>query len=507
MTDDLQEYADLAAARAALRESISTDPATLAAGLDPGFVVRSHLRVVGRAFAGLAAGKYSKLLISLPPQVGKSTIATQWGPVWWLLKHPTAKILMVSYGASLAESHAFAAQTHIKNHGAEFNLHLHPKFSTRSDWRITSGGGMFATGITGGVTGRSADLILIDDPHKNRAEADSLRAREAIHSAYVADLISRMAPDAPQVIVTTRWHVDDLAARVLSEEGKIEEGGAWKYLRMPAICDDPARDPLRRALGEPLPHPKVDDGDTERLMRHWESRRRSRPHEWAALYQADPAPLTGTLVSWELLRSIRDPEPDASPVKIAVAVDPSGGGRDEAGVIGGWYGDDKRMYITHDRSGNMSSAQWSRAACQLAFDTSATVICVERNFGADMAVLVIRTAWEALQREGVIPDDQICPRIDDRSVKTGKMVRAAPIAGQMEEDRVRLVGLHSDLETQWATYQEDSGESPGRLDASVILGYLLLRPPGSSGHISDPGAASRAQIAAQATLGPRIRRH
>ncbi|WP_208105745.1 hypothetical protein [Streptomyces sp. GC420] len=172
--------------------------------------------------------------------------------------------------------------------------------------------------------------------------------------------------------------------------------------------------------------------------------------DWHALAQGDPQPAEGALVSEELLRLIRDQDHGVTPQKIAAAVDPSGGGRDVAGVIGGYLGDDKRVWTTHDRSAAMSSAEWSTAASLLAYETNAAVIYVEWNYGRDMCVLAIRTSWERLQEEGVIPKHVLMPVIDPVRAKQGKLLRAEPVAQQMVQDRVRLRGVFTDLEHEWS---------------------------------------------------------
>ncbi|MFF4776353.1 hypothetical protein ACFY05_26175 [Microtetraspora fusca] len=104
----------------------------------------------------------------------------------------------------------------------------------------------------------------------------------------------------------------------------------------------------------------------------------------------------------------------------------------------------------HDRSGVMSSTEWSTAACRLAYETDAAVIFVETNYGGDMCELAIRTAWEALQKEGEIPEKKLPPLVKSVRVKQGKLLRAEPIAQQMILVRVRLRGMFTDLEREWA---------------------------------------------------------
>ncbi|MFF3947113.1 hypothetical protein ACFYYN_20115 [Streptomyces sp. NPDC001902] len=111
-------------------------------------------------------------------------------------------------------------------------------------------------------------------------------------------------------------------------------------------------------------------------------KRTSIVRDWHSLAQGDPQPAEGALVSEELLRLIRDPGGSVEPRKIAVAIDPSGGGRDVAGVIGGFLADDGRVWVTDDVYAAMSSAAWSTEACRLAHRTNAAIIYVEWNFSS-----------------------------------------------------------------------------------------------------------------------------
>lgn len=211
-------------------------------------------------------------------------------------------------------------------------------------------------------------------------------------------------------------------------------------------------------------------------------KRTSIVRDWHSLAQGDPQPAEGALVSEELLRLLRDSTTKVEPQKIAVAVDPSGGGRDVAGVVGGFLGDDKRVWITHDVSAAMSSADWSTAACRLAYETNAAIIYVEANYGRDMCSLAIRTSWETLQRDGEIPANVLMPAIDLVTAKQGKLLRAEPVAQQMVQDRVRLRGLFVDMEREWSTWMSTDPDSPGRIDASCILTYGLI-PEANKGAI------------------------
>jgi hypothetical protein len=115
--------------------------------------------------------------------------------------------------------------------------------------------GVKSAGVGGGLTGNAGDCGVIDDPHKGRQEAESWVIRERVWDWYSADFLSRLAPGAPLILIMTPWHEDDLSARVLKQDGRIEEGGAWKVVDLPAFAKP--GDPLGRPVGAPLTHPKT----------------------------------------------------------------------------------------------------------------------------------------------------------------------------------------------------------------------------------------------------------
>lgn len=492
---DVGTYARLTAASRALAADLKRDPATLARGLDSSYRMRPHLRVIGDAMAGVLAGDYDRLLIITPPQVGKSTLVAEWGPFWWFVNRPQDDLVIASYGADLAIDRSKGVRRHIADYGGEFGLVTRPGSEAAHDWELTSGGHLRAVGVQGGLSGFPANGIFVDDPHADRAQAESPRIRNGVHDWWSSTASKRLQPDVGAVIcIMTRWHPDDFAGRRLKEEGRLEEGGRWKVVHLPAVADPKfGPDPIGRGPGEPLTHPKIPTRDKARLSRWWaDMKRTSIVRDWHSLAQGDPQPTEGALVSEELLRLIRDPGIGVVPQKIAVAVDPSGGGRDTAGIIGGFLGDDGRLWITHDRSGVMSSADWSRKACLLAYETDAALILVEVNFGADMCLLAIRTAWEYLVNEGRIPAEKLPPQVKAVRARQGKVLRAEPIAQQMVLDRVRLRGIMPDLEHEWFTWSSTDPSSPGRIDASVYLAYGLLPIP-ASGHASAVGADQLSQ--------------
>lgn len=456
--------------RAADMEALA-NPVTLARHLDNRYRIRAHLTAIGNALAALRPGSGDRLLITTPPQIGKSVAIAVWMPLWWLAQYPEDRVVIASYGRNLAVNRGRSIRKLVNEHGHRYGLALERGSQAVHEWTLASGGGVKSVGVGSGIAGYSADVAVIDDPHKSRAEADSITIRDKVYDWWSADINARLQPRTPVCLVQTRWHTDDLAGRLLKDQGRVEEGGRWRVLHLPALAI--ANDPLGREPGEPLSHPKIPSRDRDALLAHWQEKRRtSTVRDWHSLYQGDPQPGEGALISPDILRARRHPVAPSRPVTHAVAVDPSGGGRDTAGIIGGFRGEDGRVYWTHDVSGVMPTETWARRACELAHALQAEKIVIEANFGGDQAALIIRTAWAALAAERGLPD--LPPRIELVRARKGKRLRAEPVAQLLIEDRVRLVGFLDQVEAEWVSWQPTDSDSPGRIDASTYLTFALL---------------------------------
>ena len=477
--------------RQAIINTLGASPLQLADTLDRHYNPRPHLQLISDAIADIKQGTNKHLIIVCPPQSGKSVTAAVWTPLWWLINHPHHRVIIASYSEGLAVKRGKAIRTLIEQHASRIGIKLKRGSTAATDWDIDNpggiNGGLKSVGVGSGLTGHPGDLLILDDPHKDRGEADSVKIRESVADWYSSVFLTRRSPGAPVIIILTRWHPDDQAGRLIRDEGLVEDGGKWRLIHMPAIADSP-NDPLGRAIGDPLPHPKIPITDRAGQLEHWETARASvTMRDWHALYQGDPRPLEGALLTADEMRRQIDLSPTATPVKHAVAIDPSGGGRDNAGIIAGWLGDDQRLYITHDKSLHGPSDKWARTACELAADTDADIIYVEKNYGGDMATLVVRTAWEQIKREGYPgTQNRVPPQIKDVHARKGKLLRAEPIAQQWKTDRIRAVGRFYDMEQQWQTWQPTSTDSPGNLDASVHLAHGLLPVPGTGAIVSPP---------------------
>ncbi len=266
-----------------LRKGIRADLAAWAslALASRGHTPAAHHRLLIDELAGPAATQADRLMLLLPPGAAKSTYASLLFPPWWLARNPGGSIIAASHTASLAQHFGRGVRGLITEHGGRLGYHLLPGHRAAHSFATTTGAEYFATGVRGAITGRRADLILIDDPIKSQAQADSPTAREQLWSWFRSDLLTRLKPGGRIVLIMTRWHPDDLGGRLL------DSAEPWRTLRLPALAE--ANDPLGREPGAAL-------------WPEWESaaalaRKRAVIGErtFAALFQQDPRPRTGRL--------------------------------------------------------------------------------------------------------------------------------------------------------------------------------------------------------------------
>lgn len=268
-----------------------TTPGAMAIQLDPRTVQTSALDLIDAALVELAGTLDGRLIICMPPQEGKSQRASRRFPTWLLHHRPDTRVAICSYELGVARRWGRAIRDDITTHGAELGLRVRDDLSAQHEWQLDGHeGGVYAAGIGGALTGRPVDLLIIDDPIKDREQADSKVYRDRVWDWWTDVASTRLAPGAPVVLILTRWHHDDLAARLLAAE----DGHLWRVLNIPAQADhDPAKgetDPLGREVGAFM------DSARGRTLAQWAAIKvRSGSRTWAALYQGRPSPDTGGL--------------------------------------------------------------------------------------------------------------------------------------------------------------------------------------------------------------------
>lgn len=235
--------------------------------LNPSFEVAPHHARVVQELEAVERGDTKRLIISMPPRHGKTELASIAFPSWYLGRNPDARCILASYGAGLAHKISRRARNAFETHsGYIFNTSLAGDSASVSDWDIAEHrGGLTAVGVDGPVTGKGGDLILVDDPVKDAAEAESEPKRESTKEWYRSVLRTRLHPNGAIVVIQTRWHEDDLAGWLLREASE-----PWKVLNLPMVDSNGA--PLWDKWAGEVEKIRVSVG-----TRAWESLYQGRP--------------------------------------------------------------------------------------------------------------------------------------------------------------------------------------------------------------------------------------
>lgn len=236
--------------------------------------------------------------MSVPPRHGKTETVLH-AIAWWLARRPEDTLAFVSYASQFAESKSLLARSYAQTAGVP----LHSERNTLAEWRTTSLGGLLTTGIGGPLTGQGCRLAIIDDPIKNRAEAESALIRQRTWDWFTSTLWTRIEPGGSCLVVHTRWHEDDLIGRLSRGE---MEGVPWEIVNLPAITES-------------------DDGEVALWPERWpvselRVKRAANEYDWHALFQGSPRARGG-----EVFRTpTRYQTARRDDARIVLAVDPAG---------------------------------------------------------------------------------------------------------------------------------------------------------------------------------------
>ena len=256
---------------------------------DAGYRPAAHHKLLIEHLEAVERGDIERLMVCMPPGSAKSTYASVEFPAWFIGRNPKLFTIAASHTQELAERFGRRVRNIVGSaeFGRVFGVHVADDSSSAGRWDTDKGGEYFAAGVGGTITGRRADLAVIDDPVKSREDADSERGREKAWDWYTNDLLTRLKPGARQIVVMTRWHEDDLGGRILERE---RDRWTLIELAMEALPNDP----LGRKVGERLwPEWFTDD-----MLQVAKRDKRS----WHALYQQQPSSDEGTFFLREWLK-------------------------------------------------------------------------------------------------------------------------------------------------------------------------------------------------------------
>jgi len=242
-----------------------------------------HLEFLAGKIQDVVNGKTRKLMVTMPPRHGKSEVISKRFPAWFLLNNPDKEVLITSYSGDISYDFSRASRQTFVDYGELYGLSLDRSSKSVGHWEVGGHrGGLIASGVGGSITGRGFHIGIIDDPVKNRQEANSITIRNKIWEWYQSTFRTRGYPDSTQILVQTRWHEDDLAGRLLREQK-----GEWEVIDLPAFAE--SNDMIGREEGEPLWPERYPVEELENIKHDIGS------YEWLALYQQKPTRQGGNI--------------------------------------------------------------------------------------------------------------------------------------------------------------------------------------------------------------------
>jgi predicted phage terminase large subunit-like protein len=241
----------------------------------------AHLRYIDSVLDRVTAGELKRVIIELPPRHGKTEKATIRQTSYRLELNPALRVIIAAYNAKFAQKLSRKIRRIVRG-----RIALSEDRNAAEDWETTEGGGVRALGAGEGTAGLPAELLLIDDPIKNRKQANSKTFRDSLWEWMTEDLFTRLEPNAAVVLTMTRRHEDDPVGRILASE----EAKDWTVIKLPALAEE--NDPLGRKVDEALCPDRYDADALKKI-------RRGNERMFASLYQQRPAPASGLVFKGE----------------------------------------------------------------------------------------------------------------------------------------------------------------------------------------------------------------
>ncbi|CUI02624.1 Phage terminase, large subunit [Janthinobacterium sp. CG23_2] len=336
-----------AAAELLARRKARGDLLEFAAYTNPSYEPAPHHSLIAAALERVMRGEVKRLIICMPPRHGKSELASRRFPSFYMGHHADKQIIAASYSSDLATDFGREVRNIVDSpeFGALFDVKLAQDSKAANRWHTSSGGMYVAAGVGTAITGRGADVLLIDDPFKDRQEADSELQRQRVWDWYTSTAYTRLMPGGAIIVINTRWHDDDLSGRLLAAQ---EDGGdKWEVLSLPAI-----------------------DGEGKALWPAWyplerlEQIRGVLPaRDWNSLYQQNPIPDDGDYFKSDWFGEYTElPKLNVYGAS-DYAVTDGGGDFTEHGIFG--LDQNSNIYVLDWWFGQTDSAKWIESKCDL----------------------------------------------------------------------------------------------------------------------------------------------
>jgi predicted phage terminase large subunit-like protein len=444
----------------------------------------------------VADEKSPRLMLLMPPRSGKSRLASVRFPSWHLGQYPTHEYISAAYNISLPIGFSRHIRTLFDNpiYKALFpEAQLDPNVTAAEQWLLTMGGGYLAAGVGGGINGKGAHVLGIDDPIKNAEEADSATTRDAVWDWYGSTAYTRLAPGGGVLVIQTWWNDDDLAGRLqqmMADNRDDDDVDNFEVLKFPAIAehdewltptdtiwresDDVAKPDgaqLLRSKGEAL-HP-----ERYTLKALLKIKKTLEPRHWAALYQQNPIPDEGLYFSREMFRGLDDRLPGERDVRQAwdFAISEKDLAAYTVGATGCLdYEDNLEIFdVVRGKWGSYEIVENMLNQYEKHMDRHLEI-------GVEMGQIWLALKPMFLKR---CAERRLYPVLKELKPITDKVARARPLQGRMQQGKVKF-----NMKAPWfEKLQHEFLRFPGgalkdQVDACAWLGQMCVgsaapRPP------------------------------
>lgn len=393
------------------------------------YMAAKHHRAIANALERVERGDILRLVITIPPRHGKSELASKRFPAWFVGRDPYRHIIVSSYNDSMAAEFGSGVRDIMKS---PFYKQVFPgtklKQGAQSVDRLqtTEGGILHFVGTGSSLTGRGGDLLLLDDPIKNREEADSKTFRDKQWAWFADVFMSRLMDDMGRVIIImTRWHEDDLVGR-LTDPGNpyydYEIARHWNILHLPALAMDD--DPLGRERDEPLWPERIS-------YAHLDQMRRLNARGFAALYQGIPAPEEGDFIRRDDIRTYKSPADIPANLRVYMAGDfavSTDQDRDKTCLLIAGVDEQDNIWI-------LPETWWQRARTDAVVEATISLMATKHplTFWAERGH--ISKSIGPFLRKRMLEEQTYCT-IDEITPVKDKVTRAQAIAARMAMGKV-----------------------------------------------------------------------
>lgn len=411
----------------------------------------------------VAAGQSPRLIINMPPRSGKSELASRVFPAWHLGRNPKHEVIACSYAGSLANDFSKKVRGLLRD--PRFTT-VFPDVELAKDsqsievWNTNHGGGYVAAGVGGPITGRGAHILVIDDPLKNREDAESESTRQSIWDWYTSTAYTRLAPGGGVIVMMTRWHDDDLGGRLLNAMDN-GVGDEWRVVRYPAIAE---HDELFRDAGEALHPERYPLKALERI------KRTIGPRDWSALYQQNPVADDGDYFRRDDFQFfLPDELPPLEEMNFYTAWDLAIGQKEMNDfTVGITVGVDRKddIWVVDVQRGRWGSLEIIEKMLETQRVWKSQLVGIERGH-------ILMTMGPILEKR--CREERLVMPIEElRPGKQDKIARARPIQARMQQRRVRF-RRHCDRTMSLVAemMRFPNGKHDDQVDAIAWIGQML----------------------------------